>query len=122
MAKGKHLRNTCVVYQLGSIEYGEAYELQKRLHRKRLNGNISDTILLLKHPPTLTIGRSGTMENVLVSREQLTQEGISLFFIERGGDVTYHGPGQLVGYPIIDLSRRGKDIHRYIHDLEEVLI
>ena len=111
-----------MVYQLRLIEYGEAYELQKRLHRERLNGNISDTLLLLEHPPTLTIGRSGSMENVLVSREKLADEGITLFFIERGGDVTFHGPGQLVGYPIMDLSSRGKDIQRYVRDIEEVLI
>jgi lipoyl(octanoyl) transferase len=83
---------------------------------------ISDTLLLLEHPPTVTIGRSGSMENLLVSKERLTQEGITLFFIERGGDVTFHGPGQLVGYPIMDLSSRGKDIQRYVRDIEEVLI
>lgn len=113
---------TCVVYQLGLIEYGEAYELQKRLHRKRMNGEIPDTLLLLEHPPTLTIGRSGSMDNVLVSKEKLADEGISLFFIERGGDVTFHGPGQLVGYPIMDLSSRGKDIQQYVRNIEEVLI
>jgi len=112
----------CVVHKLGMVEYGEAYQLQKRLQHKRLEGEISDVLLLLEHPPTLTIGRSGSLENVLASREQLTQEGISLFFIERGGDVTYHGPGQLVGYPIVDLSHRERDIHRYVRDLEEVLI
>jgi lipoate-protein ligase B len=122
MAKEKHLRNICVMYQLGLVEYGEAYRLQKKLHRQRLKGDIPDTLLLLEHPPTVTIGRSGSLENILVSREQLIQEGISLFFIGRGGDVTYHGPGQLVGYPIMDLSRRGKDIHRYVHALEEVLL
>jgi len=122
MAEDNISKKICVVWRLGLVEYGEAYQLQRRLHRQRLDGEISDVLLLLEHPPTLTIGRSGRLENVLVSRQQLTQEGISLFFIERGGDVTYHGPGQLVGYPIIDLSRRGKDIHRYVYDLEEVLI
>jgi lipoate-protein ligase B len=113
---------TCVVHRLGLVEYDEAYELQKRLHSDRLKGIISDTLLLLEHPPTLTIGRSGTMKNVLVSKDELTDKGITLFSTDRGGDVTFHGPGQLVGYPIIDLSRRGKDIHRYVHDLEEVII
>ena len=122
MANRNGFSEMCVVHKLGLVEYGKAYEIQKRLHRRRLDGEISDVLLLLEHPPTLTIGRSGTLENVLASREQLTQEGISLFFIERGGDVTYHGPGQLVGYPIIDLSKRGKDIHRYVHDLEDVLM
>jgi lipoate-protein ligase B len=111
-----------MVVHLGLIEYGEAYKLQRKLHRKRIIGEIPDTMLLLEHPPTFTIGRSGKMSNVLVSRDKLADEGIAFFFIERGGDVTYHGPGQLVGYPIIDLSHRGKDIHRYVHDLEEIII
>jgi len=112
----------CVVYQLGLIEYGEAYELQKKLHQENMSGEIPDTLLLLEHPPTLTIGRSGSMENVLVSKEKLDDEGIAIFSIERGGDVTFHGPGQIVGYPIMDLSSRGKDIQRYVRDIEEVLI
>jgi lipoyl(octanoyl) transferase len=118
--KGNEIR-PCSVDRLGLIEYGEAYELQKRLHRKRMNGEIPDTLLLLEHPPTLTIGKSGSIENILVSKEKLAAEGISLFFIERGGDVTFHGPGQLVGYPIMDLSSR-KDIKCYVRDIEEVLI
>jgi lipoate-protein ligase B len=87
-----------------------------------LEGQISDTLLLLEHPPTITVGKSGKLENVLVTPEQLARQGISLFFTDRGGDVTYHGPGQLVAYPIIDLRNRGKDIHRYVRDLEEVII
>ena len=70
----------------------------------------------------LTIGKSGKLDNVLASRETLETLGISLFFIERGGDVTYHGPGQIVGYPIIDLRHRGKDIRKFVYDLEEVLL
>jgi len=113
---------TCMVYQLGVVKYGKAYELQRRLRCDRLKGAISDTLLLMEHPPTLTIGKSGSLENVLVSKEKLADEGIALFSIDRGGDVTFHGPGQLVGYPIIDLSHRGNDIHRYVYDLEEILI
>jgi lipoate-protein ligase B len=112
----------CIVYQLGLIDYGEAYHHQRQLIRQRLDGEIEDTLLLLEHPPTITIGKSGKPENVLVSQEQLTKQGISLFFTDRGGDVTYHGPGQLVAYPIIDLRNRGRDIHRYIRELEEVVI
>jgi len=112
----------CVVYRLGLVGYREAYHLQRKLLRQRFDGEIKDTILLLEHPPTITIGKSGSLENVLVSQEQLAREGISLFFTDRGGDVTYHGPGQLVAYPIIDLRNRGRDIHRYVHDLEEVVI
>jgi lipoate-protein ligase B len=112
----------CIVYQLGLIDYGEAYHRQRELLKQRLDGDIEDTILLLEHPPTITIGKSGSLENVLVSQEQLASEGISLFFTDRGGDVTYHGPGQLVAYPIIDLRQRGRDIHRYVNELEEVVI
>ena len=112
----------CIILELGLMEYREAYELQKTLHRQRVEGKISDVLLLLEHPPTITVGKSGTLDNVLISREQLTRQGISLFFIDRGGDVTYHGPGQLVGYPIVDLRQRGKDLHRYISDIEEVIL
>ena len=96
--------------------------MQRTLVHCRLGGEITDTLLLLEHPPTLTIGKSGKFENILASQAQLDGQGISLFFTDRGGDVTYHGPGQLVGYPIIDLRERGRDIHQYIHDLEEVII
>ena len=76
----------------------------------------------MEHPPTITIGKSGTLDNILVSGDKLSQQGISLFFIDRGGDVTYHGPGQLVGYPIVDLKQREKDLHCYIKNLEEVIL
>jgi lipoate-protein ligase B len=112
----------CIVYQLGLIDYGEAYHRQRQLIRQRLDGETEDTLLLLEHPPTITIGKSGRLENVLVSKEQLAKEDISLFFTDRGGDVTYHGPGQLVAYPIVDLRNRGRDIHRYVNELEEVII
>jgi len=104
------------------MEYSEAYQLQRTLHRQRVEGKISDVLLLLEHPPTITIGKSGTLDNLLVSRERLAHERISLFFIDRGGDATYHGPGQLVGYPIFDLRERGKDLHRYVYNLEEVIL
>ena len=81
-----------------------------------------DTLLLLEHPPTLTMGKSGKLENLLVPREELAARGISLFFTDRGGDITYHGPGQLVAYLVLNLAAHGKDIHRYIYNLQEVLI
>jgi len=112
----------CVAYQLGLIGYSEAYQVQRKLLSCRWDREIADTLLLLEHPPTITIGKSGKLENVLVSPAQLVEQGISLFFTDRGGDVTYHGPGQLVIYPIIDLRERGKDIHKYVHDLEEVIL
>ncbi len=112
----------CVVYQLGLIEYSDAYNLQRKLFRERLDGQREDTLLLLEHPPTITVGKSGKLENILASQAQLAREGVSLVFVDRGGDVTYHGPGQIVGYPIIDLRERGRDAHQYIRDLEEVII
>jgi len=112
----------CTVYQLGVIGYSQAYHLQRELLRQRVNDEITDTLLLLEHPPTITIGKSGKLENVLASQAQLATEGVSLFFVDRGGDVTYHGPGQLVAYPIIDLRQRGRDAHQYVRDLEEVII
>ncbi len=112
----------CAVRRLGTVPYGEAYHLQVGLCRHRLDGEVPDTLLLLEHPPTVTIGKTGRPENVLVSREQLKESGISLFFTDRGGDATYHGPGQLVIYPVVDLRDRGRDVHAYIHDLEEVVI
>jgi lipoate-protein ligase B len=112
----------CVVYRLGLVGYQEAYHLQRKLLSSRLDGDTTDKLLLLEHPPVITIGKSGKLENVLVSQAQLARQGISLFFTDRGGDVTYHGPGQLVAYPIIDLRNREKDIRRCVRDLEEVVI
>ena len=112
----------CLLYQLGQIDYWEAYDIQKRVRSQKIENGTADAVLLLKHPPTFTIGKSGKLENLLRTKEELAEEGIPLFFIDRGGDITYHGPGQLVVYPIIDLKNRGKDIHRYIHDLQEVAI
>ena len=110
------------VLKLGLMEYQEAYKLQRTLHCQRAEGKISDVLLLLEHPPTITVGKSGTLDNVLIAGERLARQGISLFFVDRGGDVTYHGPGQLVGYPIVDLGQRGKDLRRYVNDLEEVML
>lgn len=105
--------------ELGVVPYGEAWELQKRLVAQRRAGQIPDTLLLLEHPPTYTIGRSGSSSNVLVDPKS---RGIELYEVDRGGDVTYHGPGQVVGYPIVDLRPRGNDVHAYLRSVEEVLI
>jgi len=112
----------CEIWDLGVVEYREAWELQRRLHHHRVEGKIPDLLLLLEHPPTITIGRSGSLYNVLISSKQMVQAGIPLFFIDRGGDVTYHGLGQLVGYPILDLRDQGRDLHLYVRNLEEVII
>ena len=112
----------CTVYQLGRIGYREAYYLQEQLLKQRASGCIGNTLLILEHPPTITIGKSGKLQNILVSQEQLQNSGISIVSTDRGGDVTYHGPGQLIGYPIIDLRGGGRYIRQYVHDIEEVII
>jgi lipoate-protein ligase B len=112
----------CSVYQLGQAGYEEVYQLQTDLLDLRLTDGIGDTLLLVEHLPAITIGKSGKVENILASQVELSERGISLFFVDRGGDVTYHGPGQMVVYPIIDLKQRGKDLHQYVYDLEEVII
>ena len=104
------------------IGYEPAMHLQDRLVSARLNGDIPDTLLLLQHPPVLTIGTSGGEEYITTAKATLIQEGIAVTRTDRGGNITYHGYGQLVGYPILDLSSRGKDIHRYVRSLEEVII
>ncbi|MBW2061550.1 MAG: lipoyl(octanoyl) transferase LipB [Deltaproteobacteria bacterium] len=110
------------VYQLGLAEYGQAFQIQERLQQRRIKGETTDTLLLLEHPPTLTIGSENDLENLLVSKEELIKRGISLFPADRGGGITWHGPGQLVGYPILDLKEKGQDIRKFIHDVEEVII
>jgi lipoate-protein ligase B len=112
----------CWFYQLGRVAYSEAYQMQADLLKRRINDGIGDTLLLLEHPPTITIGKSGKPENILASQLELREKGIPLLFVDRGGDATYHGLGQLVGYPIIDLKNRGADLHQYVYDLEEVII
>ncbi len=107
---------------LGLIEYGAAYSIQKELVDKRLHHEVPDTLILLEHEPVFTIGRGGSVENILISEERCLLENISLYEVDRGGDVTYHGPGQLVGYPVLDLNGYGRDIHRFIRWLEEVII
>jgi lipoyl(octanoyl) transferase len=110
------------VQRLGLVPYGEALELQAELVKQRRAGEIPDTLLLLEHPHVITLGSGWHPENVLVSEAERAERGIELFETGRGGDVTYHGPGQLVGYPILDLRPARCDLHRYLRDLEEVLI
>jgi len=112
----------CKVLNLGLVNYEKAYYLQKRLHKFRREGRIDDVLILLEHEPVVTIGRRGKKDNILVSEEFLQSKGIRVFEIDRGGDVTLHCPGQLVGYPILDLKFHGENIHRYLRNLEEVII
>lgn len=115
---------TCKVIKLaGLTDYTEALECQRDLVRARLNGELNDDVLiLLEHPPVITLGRGARDAHVTARAETLDARGVEVHEIERGGDVTYHGPGQLVGYPIIDLTRHKKDVHWYLRRLEEVLI
>ena len=108
---------------LGMVPYGEALELQRELAKQRISGEIpQDLLLLLEHPPVVTMGRSAKSRNLVASKEFLESRGVELFDVERGGDVTFHGPGQLVGYPIIDLKRHKLDLHWYLRQVEEALI
>ena len=116
------MSGTLVVRELGRVSYGEALELQRRLAEERIAGSIPDTLLLLEHAPVVTLGRGWRGSSLPVEPDALRRRGIEVHEIERGGDVTYHGPGQLVGYPILDLQRHKPDLHWYLRQLEEVLI
>jgi len=118
----KFPRRRCNFVQLGRMSYEEALELQGDIAEARRDNRIEDTLLLLEHPSVITIGRSGNSKNILASREILEREGIRLYTVDRGGDVTYHGPGQLIGYPIIDLANHGKDIHLYVYGVENSIV
>jgi lipoate-protein ligase B len=108
---------------LGRMPYGEALELQRSIARDRISGAISqDVLLLMEHPPVVTLGRSSKEKHLVASPEFLQTHGVELFEVERGGDVTFHGPGQLVGYPIVDLKRHRQDLHWYLRKIEEALI
>ncbi len=107
---------------LGTIGYEEALSLQRRLVDERFNGQIEDTLLLLEHPPVITIGTSGGEENLLVGIEWIERAGIQIHRTDRGGNITYHGPGQLVGYPIFDLREHGKDVHLFLRNVEQAIV
>jgi lipoyl(octanoyl) transferase len=111
------------VRRLGLVPYADGLELQRRLVEDRKADRIPDTLLLLQHPHVVTIGvKKDGRAHILASPEQLAGLGVAVFETGRGGDVTYHGPGQLVGYPILDLNPDRRDVHRYVRDLEEVMI
>ena len=111
------------VIGLGTVPYGEALELQRATARARITGQIADDVLLLvEHPPVVTLGRGTKPGHLVASESQLTARGVELFEVERGGDITFHGPGQLVGYPIIDLKQHRQDLHWYLRQVEEIII
>ena len=113
---------SCCVLNLGRLDYARALELQSRLVASRKLGEISDHLLLLEHSHVITLGRNGHTENLLASGEVLRRAGIQFHPSDRGGDITYHGPGQLVGYPILDLREWKRDVGAYVRALEQVLI
>src|SRR5258708_2183715 len=100
----------CEVRRLGRVEYAEAFELQQRLVEQRQQERIPDQLILIEHPHTITLGRNGRMENLLASDFALRSAGIAFHPTDRGGDITYHGPGQVVGYPILDLRQWKRDV------------
>ena len=116
------MRPPLEVRRLGPVRYSDAVELQRTLVAERQRGLIADQLLLLEHPSVITRGVRAGADNVLASAAVLRRRGVEIHDARRGGDVTYHGPGQLVGYPIVSLKPDRCDVHRYVRDLEEVLI
>jgi len=111
------------VVRLGRMGYEECLELQREVARQRISGAIpEDVLLLVEHPPVVTLGRSSKQKNLVSTPAYLASRGVELFEVERGGDVTFHGIGQLVGYPIFDLKRHRQDLHWYLRSVEEALI
>ena len=111
-----------LVVDLGLVEYGAAWELQRRVAAARKAGAIPDVLLLCEHPHVITLGRSGKISNLRAPNEMLRRMGVSFFEMNRGGDITYHGPGQLVGYPILNLGEIRRDVGWYVRSLEEAMI
>lgn len=110
------------VLQLGSCDYQKAWDIQHDIMKKRQDGEIGDTLILVEHPPVITLGRNAVESNVVVSEKYLQDNGIGIYNIERGGDVTYHGPGQIVGYPIVGLRDKAMGIRVFVEKLEELFI
>jgi lipoate-protein ligase B len=113
---------SCLIVELGLIDYGDAWTLQKRLVAARKANAIEDVLLLCEHPHVITLGRNGKREHLLASEHVLKQKGVELHATDRGGDITYHGPGQIVGYPILNLGTIRRDVVWYVRMLEEAMI
>ena len=116
------MKKTLNILNLGFNEYSKTLGLQRKLMKLRQKGSIEDLLILVEHNHVYTLGRSGKESNLLLDKESLRKKGIEFWEIERGGDITYHGPGQIVGYPIFDLTNIKKDVHHFLRNIEEVLI
>ena len=116
------MKGKCLLLQLDMAEYGKAWELQKALLDARISGKIADCLILLQHPPTFTYGRRYKEDNLIANKEYYENLGFAVYKTDRGGLATYHGPGQLVGYPIIKISSYTKDYYQYLRMLEDVMI
>jgi len=112
----------CEVRNFGRVRYADALKLQRESVELRKNGSIDDQLLIVEHPHVVTMGRNGHRENLLAEPEVLARSGIEFYETDRGGDVTYHGPGQIVGYPILDLREWKRDVHLYVRAIEQVII
>jgi lipoyl(octanoyl) transferase len=113
---------TCEYRDLGNMRYGEAWALQRELVERRKSGEIRDQLLFVEHPHVVTMGRNGRRENLLADVELLGRAGVEFYEIDRGGDVTYHGPGQIIGYPILDLREWKRDVGAYVRGIEQTII
>ncbi len=111
-----------IICDLGLIEYKKAWQIQKEFHKKRTLDDIEDILFICEHPHTYTLGKTAEVKNLIFDEQELHRKEITVFNIDRGGDITYHGPGQIVGYAILDLSNWKKDTHLYLRALEDVLI
>ncbi len=111
-----------VYCDLGYIDYKDAWDLQKAIHQLRVENKIDDVLFLLEHPHTYTLGKTADKQNLIGDKNFLDENKISVYDIDRGGDITYHGPGQIVGYPIINLTKWKQDTHKYLRAIEEVII
>jgi lipoyl(octanoyl) transferase len=116
------LTRTCEWRDLGRVGYGEAFGIQHGLVEQRKRGEIADQFLIVEHPHTITLGRNGQIENLLAQQDVLARSGVAFHHTDRGGDITYHGPGQIVGYPILDLAEWKRDVGAYMRAIEQVIM
>jgi len=119
---GQSQLKPCSVFDLGQMGYEESLDLQRLILERRKNNEIPDCLIFVDYPHLITVGRSGSLEHLLVSQSVLEQRGVGLFFADRGGDITYHGPGQLVAYPVIDLKAWRRDVGLYLRTLEDCVV